>query len=91
MWSLVESSTKINYYVIYKFLALTTILFILFFAILFYFEDIFIVLIAGSILILIAEKMTQLFDRFIDRFPNLNRKLVGFIFLTCAGLIFCFF
>lgn len=76
---------------IWQFLALTTILFILFFAILFYFEDIFIVLIAGAILIMIAEKMTQLFNRCMDRFPNLNRRLVGLILLTGAGLVFLLF
>ncbi len=76
---------------IWQFLALTTILFILFFAILFYFEDIFIVLIAGAILIMIAEKITQLFNRCMDRFPNCNRKSVGLILLIGAGLVFLLF
>jgi len=76
---------------IWQFLALTTILFVLFFAILFYFEDIFIVLIAGAILILIAEKTLQLFNRCMDRFPNCNRKAVGSVLLTGAGLVFLLF
>lgn len=76
--------------IIWQFLALTTILFILFFAILFYFEDIFIVLIAGSILILIVEKMKEIFNRCMDRFPNCNRKTVGLILLTGTGLVFLF-
>ena len=76
---------------VWQFLALTTILFTLFFAILFYFEDIFIVLIAGAILILIAEKVIKVFNRCMDRFPNCNRKVVGLILLTGAGLMFLFF
>ena len=76
---------------IWQFLALTTILFILFFAILFYFEDIFIVLITGAILILIADKAIKVFNRCMDRFPNCNRKTVGLILLTGAGLVFLFF
>lgn len=75
---------------VWQFLALTTILFILFFAILFYFQDIFIILIAGSILILIAEKVIKAFNRCMDRFPNCNRKVVGLILLTGAGLAFLF-
>ncbi|AKB18306.1 MULTISPECIES: AI-2E family transporter [unclassified Methanosarcina] len=75
---------------IWQFLALTTILFILFFAILFYFEDIFIVLIAGAVLILIAEKVIKVFNRFMDRFPNCNRKAVGLVLLTGAGLAVLF-
>ena len=76
---------------VWQFLALTTILFTLFFAILFYFEDIFIVLIAGAILILIVEKVIKVFNRCMDRFPNFNRKVVGLILLTGAGLMFLFF
>lgn len=76
---------------IWQFLALTTILFVLFFAILFYFEDIFIVLIAGAILILIAEKSREIFNRCMDRFPNCNRKTVGLILLTGSGLLVLFF
>lgn len=45
-----------------------------FFAILFYFEDIFIVLIAGSILIVITEKVIKVFNRCMNRFPNCNRS-----------------
>jgi predicted PurR-regulated permease PerM len=73
---------------VWQFLALTTILFILFFSILFYFEDIFMVLIAGAILILIAEKLIKAFNRCMDRFPNCNRKAVSLILLACAGLAF---
>ncbi|AKB78351.1 ABC transporter, permease protein [Methanosarcina horonobensis HB-1 = JCM 15518] len=76
---------------IWQFLALTTILFVLFFAILFYFEDIFIVLIAGAILILITEKMIQLFNRCMDRFPDCNRKVVGLVLLTGMVLLFLIF
>ena len=75
---------------IWQFLALTTILFVLFFAILFYFEDIFIVLIAGAILILIVEKVIEIFNRCMDRFPNCNRKTVGLILLTGSGLLVLF-
>ncbi|HIH75183.1 MAG TPA: AI-2E family transporter [Methanosarcina sp.] len=75
---------------IWQFLALTTILFVLFFSILFYFEDLFIVLIAGAILILIAEKVIKAFNRCMDRFPNCNRKITGLILLTGAGFIFLF-
>lgn len=75
---------------IWQFLALTTILFVLFFAILFYFEDIFIVLIAGAILILIVEKVIEIFNRCMDRFPNYNRKTVGSILLTGIGIVFLF-
>jgi predicted PurR-regulated permease PerM len=59
---------------IWQFPALTTILFTFFFAILFYFEDIFIVLIAGAILILITEKVIKAFNRCMNRFPNCNRR-----------------
>ncbi|AKB36927.1 ABC transporter, permease protein [Methanosarcina siciliae C2J] len=86
-----ENISMNNYYNIMKFLALTTILFVLFFSILFYFQDIFIVLIAGAVLILIAEKTIQLFNRFMDRFPNFNRKAVGLVLLAGAGLIFLLF
>lgn len=75
---------------IWQFLALTTILFILFFAILFYFEDIFIVLIVGAILILIVEKVREIFNRCMERFPNCNRKIVSLILLTGAGLALLF-
>lgn len=75
---------------IWQFLALTTILFILFFAILFYFEDVFIILIAGSILILITEKVIEIFNICMDRFPNCNRKRVGLTLLTGTGLAFLF-
>ncbi|MDQ1275163.1 MAG: hypothetical protein QG610_736 [Euryarchaeota archaeon] len=75
---------------IWQFLTLTTILFVLFFAILFYFEDLFIVLIAGAILILIVEKVIEIFNRCMDRFPNCNRKRVGLTVLTGIGLVFLF-
>jgi len=75
---------------IWQFLTLTTILFVLFFAILFYFEDLFIVLIAGAILILIVEKVIEIFNRCMDRFPNCNRKRVGLTLLTGIGLVFLF-
>lgn len=75
---------------IWQFLTLTTILFVLFFAILFYFEDIFIVLIVGAILILITEKVIEIFNRCMDKFPNCNRKTVVLILLTGTGLVFLF-
>lgn len=75
---------------IWQFLSLTTILFILFFAILFYFEDIFIVLIIGAILILIVEKVIEIYNSCMDRFPNCNRKKVGLLLLTGTGLVFLF-
>jgi predicted PurR-regulated permease PerM len=75
---------------IWQFLTLTTILFVLFFAILFYFEDIFIILIIGAVLILIVEKVIEIFNSCMDRFPNCNRKVVGLILLTGAGLVFLF-
>lgn len=75
---------------IWQFLSLTTILFILFFAILFYFEDIFIVLIIGAILILIVEKVIEIYNSCMDRFPNCNRKKVGLILFTGTGLVFLF-
>jgi predicted PurR-regulated permease PerM len=75
---------------IWQFLTLTTILFVLFFAILFYFEDIFIILIIGAVLILIVEKVIEIFNSCMDRFPNCNRKIVGLILLTGAGLVFLF-
>lgn len=75
---------------IWQFLALTTILFVLFFAILFYFEDLFIVLIIGAILILIVEKMIEIFNSCMDSFPNCNRKRVGVTLLTGAALVLLF-
>jgi len=62
---------------VWRFLFAISVLFAGFFAVLFYFQDIFIVLILGMILLLISEKLLSYFDRVMDRFPNLNRKAIG--------------
>ncbi|WP_440955476.1 AI-2E family transporter [Methanosarcina sp. Mfa9] len=63
---------------VWRFLFAISVFFAGFFAVLFYFQDIFIVLILGAILLLISEKLLSGFNRVMDRFPNLNRKAIGF-------------
>ncbi|MCQ1536155.1 AI-2E family transporter [Methanosarcina sp. KYL-1] len=73
---------------VWRFLLAISVFFAGFFGILFYFQDIFIILILGAVLLLISEKLLSYFNRVMDRFPNLNRKVVGAALIAFAFLSF---
>lgn len=75
---------------IWKFLLVISAFFVSFFGILFYFQDIFIIIILGAVLLLITEKLLSFFNKIMDRFPSLNRKVAG-VFLITFTLLSAFF
>lgn len=75
---------------VWRFLTLISLIFAFLCAVLFYFQDIFIVLIIGAILILVTEKFLFFYNRIMDRFPDLNRRVVGIGLLSFALLALVF-
>ncbi|MDD4497101.1 MAG: AI-2E family transporter, partial [Methanosarcinaceae archaeon] len=75
---------------VWRFLILISFIFVFLCAVLFYFQDIFIILIIGAILILLTERFLSFFNRVMDRFPNLNRRVVGIGLLASALLALVF-
>ncbi|MDD4749766.1 MAG: AI-2E family transporter [Methanosarcinaceae archaeon] len=75
---------------VWAFLALITLFFIGLFATLFYFRDLFIILIFGAVLIVISEKLLSFFDRVKLFCPGLNKKSIGFLLFLFGtlGLLF---
>ena len=73
---------------VWRSLFIISLFFICFFSILFYFQDIFIILIIGAVLLLVCEKLFFFFNKLMNRFPNLNRKTVGVFLLSFFFLSF---
>lgn len=75
---------------VWRFLAGISVFFAGFFAVLFYFQDIFIILILGAVLILVSEKLLSFFNKVMDRFPTINRKVVGISIIAISLLAVVF-